>query len=237
MPAGALGYTPLMQADSIDTRVLLDHGASPNAAGKDGTTALFTADAPKAEMLIAVGAKVDAVDKGHDTPLIASCKDKRSDVALLLLRHGASASAQGSLALCWAAAYHNHNVLRELVNLGANVNMPGYTPLMQADIIDARVLLDHGANPNAADGEGATALFTADVPKAEMLLAAGAKLEAADKHHTTPLIRYCLRKGRDRAGSLSAKTQREHWSSGFHLGSTALRSRRGNAASWKLFWH
>jgi len=91
-PALNTGTTPLMRAakngDAAAIRLLLEHGADPNARQKNGTTALmlaaglgrgtgaFTKDyATEAELLeavkvlIAAGADVNAVDDGGETPL------------------------------------------------------------------------------------------------------------------------------------------------------------------------
>jgi ankyrin repeat protein len=110
-PALNTGSTPLMRAakngDSPALRLLLDHGADPNLAAKNGTTALMFASglgygtgtfandyATEAELLesvkvlIAAGADVNAVNETGQTPLhfAAHASD---DIVKFLAAHGA----------------------------------------------------------------------------------------------------------------------------------------------------
>lgn len=99
--------------------------------------------------------------------------------------------------------------VREVIEQGADLNErlrtrrggPGVTPLMVAsehntdpDVV--RVLLEHGADPNARDGEGRSALMLAMQRKQDngvvrMLLEYGAKIDSRDAEGRTPLMYAC----------------------------------------------
>ena len=99
----AQGRTPLMVAALHGThetfRLLLEAGANPNAANKNGATPLLwsVTDAKKVDMLLAHGADVNAKNDFAVTPLfVAAGVPNRSDVVRMLLSHGADISARAS---------------------------------------------------------------------------------------------------------------------------------------------
>lgn len=135
-----LGATPLFPAATTgaeSTKLLLDHGANPNARAKSGATPiLFTRGAEVIALLLARGADATVRSKTGESSLMEAAV--RGDVAAakLLLDHGAEVNA----------ADHR-----------------GYTPLLLAAQYDrdavelVRLLLDRGADPGAV-AEGETAL-------------------------------------------------------------------------------
>jgi len=64
------------------------------------------------------------------------------------------------------------------------------------DVVRLRTLLEHRADVNMAQGDGATALHWAahwdDLQLARLLIGAGARVDAADDHGVTPLSLACL---------------------------------------------
>jgi ankyrin repeat protein len=126
-----------------------------------------------------------------------------------MLAHGAKVNAsenrQGQTALMWAAAERHADVLRTLLEHGADVQAQskgGFTALMfaaqQDNLEDVKALLAAGANVNAATPEGETALLVAAESGREatglLLLDRGANPNAADEYGLTPL-HFCFMKG------------------------------------------
>ena len=93
------GRTPLHYAaladDTAAVRMLLSHGANPNAADRQGFTALHFAAQhgaiSAAEALLAAGAQVDAVNSYGNTPLFTAVFNSRGrgELIKLLRHHGA----------------------------------------------------------------------------------------------------------------------------------------------------
>ena len=86
-----------------------------------------------AEFLIDRGASIDALDDIGMTPLMTACsrgKKKGSDVALLLLQHGADAKhvriADGMTAYKFALSYGTDELLQALIAAGAEMPEPGF---------------------------------------------------------------------------------------------------------------
>lgn len=150
--------------------LLLERGASVNAANGAGATALMRAasDTAKIQLLLEHRADVHARSALGNTALLLAARPPRSHNAVkLLLAHGADARTTNSF---------------------------GATPLMAAaaggDIDSVTLLLDHGADPNAQPspseegflfGGGRSALmwaaFRGDTNLVKVLLAAGAKVD------------------------------------------------------------
>ncbi len=162
-------------------RSALSHGASANAAARDGSTALHYASARgytnTARLLIRGGADLDA--KRHDgrTPLILAVAGKHAATARLLVDEGADVNARDDL-LITALMFASYNGMTETVNLlidkGATVdrrNVLGMTALIytvkypagspelsrsRGDV--AKRLIAGGADANIRDSEGSSAL-------------------------------------------------------------------------------
>ncbi|GLB45326.1 hypothetical protein LshimejAT787_2100860 [Lyophyllum shimeji] len=169
-----LGITPLYRAAKCDQdrdviALLLKHGADVDAKCIGGETALHAAarwsSLDVVRLLLEKGAIVDAKCKLGTTPLYRAAKwDQDRDVIALLLKHGADVNAKcidGKTALHAAARCSSLDVVRLLLEKGAIVDAKcarGTTPLYEAvrwalgsdEIV--RVLLGHGADPNAVSG-------------------------------------------------------------------------------------
>lgn len=80
-------------------KVLLDHGADPNAQGLHHMTSLVWASGRGhteiVKLLLSKGAKVNLGDKFGTTPLIWACRKGFIEISELLLSHGANVDATG----------------------------------------------------------------------------------------------------------------------------------------------
>ncbi|MBI3048540.1 MAG: ankyrin repeat domain-containing protein [Acidobacteria bacterium] len=128
---GTGGTTPLMYAalygDLALLRMLLDHGADPNAANDLGATALMwaTHDVEKTRLLLERGALTEARGDDGRTPLIITASRAGSaPVVTLLLDRGARAGASagnGTTALREAANAADADVMALLIARGADL--------------------------------------------------------------------------------------------------------------------
>lgn len=200
---------------------LLDAGVPIDAADSDGRTALRFAAVgghrSVVEYLVSHGAAIDAADESGQTPLHVVSQDGLAGMVQLLLSLGADHEAKQAYRdmtpLHLATMEGHHQAAKVLLEFGADPNTPatgekgsfaGVYPLhltcnyygSRPDI--ASLLLDHGANVDAVDAEGATALHEAAsqgcADMIELLIGAGADVNAGDKWGKTPLNR-CARRG------------------------------------------
>ena len=150
------GYTPLLSAcehNYIDmVRYLLSKGADPNIRAKDGSTAIIRAagNAPDAvELLLSAGADIDArADDG--TGVVTQClfgilyKGYEMALADLLVPRVSNVdealtsddSANGYTTLFWAVRDNHQPLAQLLIENGADVNAAakdGKTPLKLAE--------------------------------------------------------------------------------------------------------
>lgn len=134
--------------------MLLDAGADANAAMPEGDSALMLASRSGSleavRALIEGGADVNAVESFHgETALMWAAAQNHADVVRLLLEHGAEVDAV-SKEFKW----------EDLTQTGVASYLPlgGLTALLHAarenGIDAARVLLEHGADPNAKNPIG-----------------------------------------------------------------------------------
>ena len=133
----------ITRGDANITRLLLDVGLDPNAAGADGTTPLhhaaLTGNAPAIEVLLAHGAATEAFDHDGFLPLHLAALAGKSTAATALLAGGANVSAvtrdSGESALHLAAAWGRIEAVQVLLTSGANKSArdkKGRTPLDHA---------------------------------------------------------------------------------------------------------
>jgi len=116
-----------------------------------------------------------------------------------------STDHKGNTPLIWAASEGREDIIRLLVDSGANVNVQnfdGVTPLHLAaergDVDMVMCLIENGANVNIQSEEGATPVHIASVhgrlEVMKSLAAHGAHLELTDNSEETPL-HYAVRGG------------------------------------------
>lgn len=164
-------------------RLLLEHGANPNARDRRTRTPLFFArDERIVHTLVKAGARVADRDLAHHQPLHAAVRAGRLDVAKALLQLGADLSAQdkrGLTPLHQAAMRGRVKCLRHLVEQGAWVNgrdRHGRSPLFYAvaggHLDAALVLIDEGADLVMVDDHGTPWLHLARLDQVAQLQAA-----------------------------------------------------------------
>ena len=182
-------------------RVLLRARATPTFPA-----VVVAGDAEAVRQWLAQGASVRSRDAQQATPLHWAARNGRIDVMRVLLDHGADINAtdrnQGT-ALCWAAGGGHADAVELLIAQGAALaseHVPMQNPLFSAaDALQdvtapgeaARVLLEHGVNPNAQDKDGDTPLHYAARSRrldvAAALLLHKANPNAQDAQGRTPL--------------------------------------------------
>eukprot|EP00051_Salpingoeca_urceolata_P027541 m.481944 g.481944 ORF g.481944 m.481944 type:complete len:1803 (+) comp22393_c0_seq1:395-5803(+) len=138
--------------------------------------------------------------------------------------------AQGLPLTTWAAVFGSTASLRCLLKRGVSPNTPsaskGQTTLHEVCLANlpaslASILLDHGANPNVSDFDGATPLMHASrqgaAPVIEVLLKSGAQLSCQDNRGMTALMLSAaflhdetLKQLVDACGNTDQLNQRDH---------------------------
>jgi ankyrin repeat protein len=161
-----------------------------------------------AKILVQTGAELNAETRGGSTPLFyAGCRGDTS-IVRLLLEAGAEVKPRHANATPILVGIANNSwhkegvveVVKLLLEHGVNIAQPetrffGHTALHKAvrhtgGMIMAELLLDSGADVNAADDAGKTPLHLAvrhDTSSVELLLDRGADLNATDNTGLTPL--------------------------------------------------
>jgi ankyrin repeat protein len=165
------GMTPLMHAavsGSLEAMTLLvDKGASVNAANSAGVTALMMSvtDIDKVSLLLAKGADVNAASKrGRTALLLAAMSDRSAGIVRLLLAKGADPKVVDVLkvnALNAAVRGDDIETIRIFADAGVaadTADFAGFTPLIGAafsgNVQAVKLLLGKGANVNAVSGDG-----------------------------------------------------------------------------------
>jgi ankyrin repeat protein len=158
----------VLAGDVDAAAALLRDGLLPDSRS-EGTTPLYTAavqgETELVRMLLRAGAdpNLRSGDRTEGTPLCASACHGHTEIVRALLAHGADPNLREDelwTPLRWAAAHGHEEVARALLAAGADPDLEA--PLVEASrrgsLGVVKALLEHGANPNAADAEGRTAL-------------------------------------------------------------------------------
>jgi len=223
------GTTPLHWAvrnnDTALVERLIRAGAGVKASNRYGVTAIALAcessSAAIVQKLLAAGVSANATGPYGETALHTCARAGNVDGTKALIARGASLDAgdnwRGQTPLMWATAQKHPDVMRVLIEAGADVNarstiiawerqrtseprdkwLPpgGLTPLLFAareGCVDCtKVLLSSGADPNIVDPDQYTplvmALINGHFDVAGALIDAGANVDMQDKVGRTPL--------------------------------------------------
>jgi ankyrin repeat protein/lipoprotein NlpI len=187
-------------------QLLLDKGARVNQPDAYRTPLMLAADKGHLEivkLLLAKGADVNAIGKEDMTALRLAVRQENAAVVSVLLAAGAD--LKGNYLLHDAAGVfkrveegqvpkQSSEVLQLLLDKGANAKSPdGDSALLVADSAEkVKLLLAHGANPNARGEYGRTPLLAAaderDAESVAVLLGSGADVNAKDSQGDTALL-------------------------------------------------
>ena len=194
----------LLDADPESTRI---HLQSRDPVGMTALHLATWGGHPEiVRLLLERGADVNAQDGGGQTPVSLAARWGRSDLMDIFLAHGADTSIrddQGRTLLHYAAQYDHVEVMRALISRGFDVNVQAITgtPLHSAAFMGrlaaARLLLDHGADPERRGAYGWKPLHVACVSATRepinadlvrLLLDRGADVAARSDDGITPLV-------------------------------------------------
>lgn len=211
--------------NTATARLLLDRGANVDSRSIKGYTPLHEAvrasNGTLLELLVSRGADIDAATNEGSRPLHSAALADDVPMIRLLLRLGASINARresdGRTPLALAAARRNLKAVRFLVENGGDPEIPdadGNRPIHflvieGADSATMALLLDHGADPNAAGQQEIRALPASILAHrndlALALLDAGADpsqaagrwtpLRAAFRTHNQDMVDELIRRG------------------------------------------
>ena len=117
--------------DAVMADALIRAGAAVDATNDFGVTPLWLAcqngSAPMVETLLTAGATANAALPSGETVLMTASRTGSAEAVSLLVAHGANMNAQeqsrGQTALMWAVAQQHPDVVKTLVELGADVHV------------------------------------------------------------------------------------------------------------------
>ena len=191
---------------------IIDSGADVNAYSPNGYTAITSAASfghtDCVRQLLKGGADIDQPDGEGETALMKAVLRGRLGTVVLLLKNRADLNKtdmRGSTALLLACSDRQENsvIVRELIEAGADVNIPdskGITPLMNLLRFNGtealiKILIEHGADINAVNSSGETPLIYACryrmASTVKRMLYRGADVHARDIEGRTPLLEAC----------------------------------------------
>ena len=203
------GITALMWAvgDADKVQLLLQKGSKVNARSALGRTPLLIAatyavNATVVRLLIKNGASVTENDLFQETPLTSASKRGDAELVEILIEAGADVHAGGRPPLDWASEEGNAETLACLLKHGAgnnrdHLNGALVNATMRGPTEAVRLLLEHGADPNASPRigpfghltplMGAAYSATTGADAAKLLLQKGADAKAKNSSGATAL--------------------------------------------------
>jgi uncharacterized protein len=197
------GATALHWAAHLDDLVIADMliraGARTSAANDVGATPLHLActnrSAPMVERLLAAGANANAKLLNGETVLMTCSRAGEARAVKALLGHGAGVNARESAhdqtALMWATSQRHPDVVRLLVETGADLRARSRTYPQTVVGVQTQRAGREQLNYTVLRGGSTPLLFAArvgDVPSADILLAAGADANDSLPDGTSALV-------------------------------------------------
>jgi len=213
-------HLAVVNGDLAMTRLLLEAGANPSLEDASGETPLFVAarldEADIAAVLLERGAAADrrqSTDR-EQTPLFAAAREGSVATARLLIEHGADVNARTAAGATPEFRLPSSSTGSKGAGIirggwpehGVRSAVPGAkSPLLYAtrhgDLEMVQLLVESGADIEAADANGVTPLLNAILNSsagsvrsgtehfaaAQYLIARGAEINAADWYGQTPL--------------------------------------------------
>lgn len=196
------GLTPLLFTLRYDldamTRLLLETGADPNAAGTDGGTPLALAasrgNTLAVRWLLTAGARREEELENHHTALTLAMANGRFETADFLVEQGARLYEDSPVEDPLAGQIYSRKIqIRESMML-LDKGLPSHHLLEAAqngDYQRARALLEQGFDPDGRDSAGITPLLEASYHgrgnMVKLLLESGASVNGADLLESRPL--------------------------------------------------
>ena len=178
-------YTAIEKGDHEMVRLLVEAGADVNAAeGFGGNTPLHEAveqgDAEIVKILVAAGADVNAEGYFDRTPLSLAAEEGATEIMQILLGSGPDADTPAS------------GEDKEAASTPSIGSEALYTAIEKGDVAMVRLLVEAGADVNAAEGFGGNtplheAVEQGDAEIVKILVEAGADVEAKGYFDRTPL--------------------------------------------------
>jgi ankyrin repeat protein len=177
------GRTPLMGAATSGklamVKLLLERGADPMAKDANGWTAHTFAEPLNKRIAEHLRKVMNRSPGASDLDLFDAARTGHVERVRALLAQGAKADTRdklGRTALHWAALGGHVELVRLLLDAGAPADAPdksGWTPLsLIEDSVDvAKLLLAHGADPNADHGGLSALLYAASCRSPELIAA------------------------------------------------------------------
>jgi len=163
---------------------------------EDLSVAASFGDIQEARRLLDEGADVNEKDEGGRTALHWACQEGHLEFVKFLVEKGANLDTGddvGFTPLQTSVGEDDINLVKYLLKNGANVNagLPLRTACAYGKEKIVNILLAHGADPNARDGEGCTAIFHAvmdgHIQIIKTLIKHGAQLDVTDNEGVSPL--------------------------------------------------
>jgi ankyrin repeat protein len=171
-------FAAVAQKDADAVRRLVQQGANLDATDDRGRTpamvATYNNDVATAKALIEAGADVNLRDAMLNNPFLYAGAEGQLEILRLTIAAGADptiVNRYGGTALIPAGEHGHVEVIRELLTTTSidvnHVNNLGWTALLEAIILNngnarqqeaIRLLIEHGADVDLADGKGVTPL-------------------------------------------------------------------------------
>jgi ankyrin repeat protein len=187
------------RSDQETVNVLIEAGARVNATTDLGITPLWVActsgNTGIIAKLVEAGADPNIAPETDGTPLMIASRTGNAAAVKLLLAHGADVNAKegarGQTALMWAVAEQHPDVVRVLLESGANVHARSSSSRRYVLLCCQDFEGDPGGGDYVEEGGDTPLLFAArvgDIESARLLLAAGGLIEDAAPTGTSALV-------------------------------------------------